>query len=172
MKKILIAVFASLVISSPVNAAVEVDPISFYTVADSVSTALKNTFVLGETPWLYVHIPDQYNGNSNWTPIVASLWNHGWTFGFDQVTGAKGDREFHLSLDNWGNKEKLGTWTINGGYAYWNDNCLIRQYGDERTTFTVVAQGPGTVTPEPISMALFGLGAGVLGLAGARRKRK
>lgn len=31
---------------------------------------------------------------------------------------------------------------------------------------------PITVTPEPVSMALFGLGAGVLGLAGARRRKK
>ena len=60
--------------------------------------------------------------------------------------------EFWLIPIDWNSIKAVGDWTIFGTYQY-NYFCVPVQQGSQKTTMTV--------TPEPVSMALFGLGADV-----------
>jgi hypothetical protein len=173
MKKILFVVFAfTLILSvSPAGADAPPDFIDIYTVDADGSTAAKSSYDISQTPWLYLHIPGQYNAGTDWTPIVGANWslnsdpNH---FSITMKSGVKTtDREFWLTPLNWNSIKSLGDWSIYAGYVYFNSTFTPQQ-----TSSGIQNGATLTITPEPISMALFGLGAGVLGLAGFRRRKK
>ncbi len=109
---------------------------------------------------LYMNAPNSWrSGNStNWFTDRAE--NDAAQVGATQ-TNAGGDAQaliYKLSQNEW-----LVAWE-DLNYANTNQGQSDHDYND--------AYLKVTVTPEPVSMALFGLGAGVLGVGRLRRKKK
>lgn len=194
MKKIFIVVLAIIAISPVGNAfavpAPDPDPVDVdwtnngttaaYTVESNGSTTAKNSFdLLTETPWIYVKLPAYTlldpNDKAKDTTLF-STWNIGSTPA--EATANASDSypatstpalAFWLSPSNWSSIKQVGAWSISG-----IDYAFIKA-GNAKQSGSFIGDGGAvsfSVTPEPISMALFGLGAGVLGLAGVRRKKK
>ena len=167
--------------TSQAQAAVEVDFIDNFTTAESANThqtpadpfanpTFQNVFDLSETPYLYLETPARDFPNPiSYQSTIFSKWY------FNSVekysTNGPGDlnqNEFFFTPPNWDTIKEPGLWAIDSSYELrplFNPSELTA-FGGSSTDFTVT--GP-TVTPEPVSMALFGLGAGALALS--RRKR-
>lgn len=134
----------------------------FYTVDSIGSTVEKNTFSLSETPFLFVKLPPV--NNERYGEVFTN-----WIFGSSvqdsaNTTGILGQEKFWLSPLNWSSIAQPGTWLIDGSYFIIKEsNDSLKKFGNTSYNFTV--------TPEPISMMLFGLGGAVLGLVGLRRKK-
>lgn len=164
MKKILI-ILAGLMFIAPLAfaAPVQEDFRKFYTVDSIGSIVEKNTFSLSETPYLFVKLPPVNNERygevfTNWIFGASVLGNA-------NETGVLGQEKFWLSPLNWNSITQPGTWLIDGGYfIIKQSNDSLKKFGNASYNFTV--------TPEPISMTLFGLGASVLGLSGLRKRKK
>jgi len=82
-----------------------------------------------------------------------------------EAAGASGVNDFRLTPPDWNTVKQPGLWTLNGFFDVFADvDHSLFKSGSDTYSFTV--------TPEPVSMALFGLGAGALGLASRFRKKK
>lgn len=193
MKKILIPAIAMLILATPAFAGTTYP--DDFTVADTYSengsATLDDVFNTsnGENPWLKLVLPTDITSYTNWANRdgkVDTTWYYGSTKMFDinenPSGAAKAKDTFWLSpsvgtLKNgpntvlWDNlKLNYGAWHIDATYE-WNLGGGNKIKGDASIPFSLTNVTASTVTPEPISMALFGLGAGVLGLAGIRRKK-
>ncbi len=157
-----------------------------FTVDGNGSTTAKTNFGWDETPWLYVLLPgystDSPSLKAN-TTLLQDKWNFGDRTAVDgnantsEAYGAtqtvSGDKlDFWVSPTNWTTIRQAGSWEIYDIFYQFKNGANLRQEGaftgnSGIVNFTV--NGP-TVTPEPVSMALFGIGAGALGLKRFRRK--
>ncbi len=118
---------------------------------------------ISESFGLYMNAPNSWrSGNTtNWFTDRAE--NDAAQFGATQ-TNAGGDPQaliYKLSQNEW-----LVAWE-DLNYANTLPGQSDHDYNDAYLKITST-----TVTPEPVSMALFGLGAGALGLKRLRRKKK
>lgn len=161
-KKVLSFVFVALFAASSAWA-VNADPTAGPYTTDNNSTVEKNVFTLDETPFAYIQF------NSDDLNLTKDLeldyrFKHGgtgstyWQSVSENLAGATGLLNYWNTLAEWDTVKQTGTWEIK---TFWNNPS--GSTGNQTYTFTV--------TPEPASMALFGLGAGLLGLAGFRRKQ-
>lgn len=122
-------------------------------------THKETTFEWNETPFVYLRLKDiDKKEDLN----ISYVWTHG----SDSYT--QNESYSHIAslknwqdLDIWNSVRATGLWTVSTSWGYLGKGCdLITR----TSTFSV--------TPEPFSMVLFGLGAGVLGLAKLRRKKQ
>ena len=124
-----------------------------YTTGSYGSTAIKTTFGWDEKPWLYLKFP----ASSDFVNNIYSTWTdpHG-------VTNSVGDTlsgsQVWLGFDTWNSIRTTGLWNVTANYSGYSGGPS----GSGATTFTV--------TPEPISSALFLFGGLVLA-AGYRKKK-
>lgn len=122
----------------------------FYTVSSSGSTVEQNDFSYDtDTPFLYVKLSDP--GLS----FKAAWWNDETGDSYFTSEGPNSDQESWLTLSNWHSVKEHGLWTVNGSFLY---SGVPLDAGSAQYQFTV--------SPEPISSALFLVG----GLALAGRK--
>lgn len=149
MKKMLIALImiSGLVLTSNAFASI---PDTFMT--DSSGSFVPRTeFSLSETPWLYLHLPD---AGLN---VVASWWQSpSLTYTF-AGTSPSTAQDIWISPSDWATIKTTGIWNVNAGYSY-----ATGETGARSASFTV--------TPEPISSALFLLGGGALALRTYRKR--
>ena len=151
INKLLVAGFVVFGVFLSINSAfAAID--SFYTTDSNGSTTAKSTFSLNETPWLYVKVSDAVKN------ITSTWWNDPNGNSYDASLPGSTATTKWLTLSDWNTVKTPGNWDINGSVFYRNGVCETAA-----TKFTV--------TPEPISTALFLLGGATLGL-GAYRKRK
>jgi hypothetical protein len=140
-----------------------------YTVASDNSTTEVTSFDIdGAAPWLYLRLPASPHASGN--SSVDSHWFFNPEVSEQFASGDPGDtdlqRDFWLPSDLvWDSNKAVGDWHIDASF-FWNGpgtgaNDVI---GNQTVNFTV--------TPEPVSVALFGMGAGALGLTRLRRKKK
>jgi hypothetical protein len=123
------------------------------------NTHKKTEFGWNETPFVYLQlkrIDKKEDLNINYV----------WTHGTDSYTQSEtysdiASLKSWQDLDIWNSVRAIGDWTVSASWGYAGKGCdMITR----TSTFNVV--------PEPVSLVLFGLGAGVLGLAQLRRKKK
>lgn len=181
MKKSLFVILAALLISTSAHAVSFFD--AFYTVDSNGSTTQKTEFdINGSAPWLYADLVGS-------TGIETGDFGPWLGFGWKPV-GAAGDYPIGIqgppSTDKiwlapseieWDSKKALGDWQIDS-YISGIDAIIIYGVGvgtiysfQGESAYFSVTNGV-TVTPEPASMALFGLGAGALALTRRRKKTK
>jgi hypothetical protein len=145
---------------------------------DGASWIDQDVFTLAQKPWLHISVPET-DFYQDWT---MSFWNYpapgASTFLSNNFSAYAeyekvGDSDIYLSFndDVWGALTKVGEWNISasttlftssGSPYYWT---TLKAYSWD-VDFTV------TNTPEPISSALFLLGAGALGLKTYRSRNK
>lgn len=136
----------------PVMAFAEISAEDLYTVDSNGSTTPKSVFGPDETPWLYMHLSGLDSGVQS---VGASWWIDSESNAHFEGTNPSTSSEYWFSPSNWDTIIKTGAWTINAAY-YASDS----KFDMGQTSFTV--------TPEPLSVSLFLLGAGALAL----RRRK
>lgn len=182
MKKTIAIAIAILALATPAFATAPQDLTQdfsnyAYTVTGNSSTTAQPDYNVGDTVWLYLGVPDASPSISGWVPSktnLTSTWIDPSSVSTPvNFTGGAGTYntadQYWLSL---GPVTAAGVWTINNiSYQFMPGTGGQKQHGiytGSAVNFNVNAP---TVTPEPISMALFGLGASVLGLAGVRRRK-
>ncbi len=165
MKKLLLIFLVSMFTFTGNSFAVTIDS---QTVDADNSLTAKSVFAWDETPWLHITLGGANGGHF---PNITSDWKFGGnTLGEADENGTADQANFWVSPLNWNSIRQTGLWTVDSAFQIIhksNGNNLGS--GTDSTTFTV-GEAP-TVTPEPVSMALFGLGAGALGLKRLRRKK-
>lgn len=164
MKKILFVLIALLFVSTSAFAE-NTDPVLGPYTTDNNSAVEKTTFGWNETPFTYLQFnSDNLNLNKDLGLDYRFKFNGTgstyWETRTETLTGETGLLDYWQSLTNWDSVKQVGTWEVK---TFWHNPGASN--GNSTYSFNVV-------TPEPISMALFGLGAGVLGLAGIRRRKK
>lgn len=125
---------------------------ALYTTDDDKSTVAKTTFDWDELPWLYLNVSGAagklLTASSTWTSPGGTPYVAG-----DELMGSKMWLAF---VSDWSSIRATGVWNIDANYSYSGGS------GTGSTTFTV--------TPEPLSSALFLFGGLVLA-AGYRKKK-
>ena len=141
----------------------------FFTVDSDGSTTEKDTFALSETPWAFGHVPGV--GANRHAAVQTDWFFNSVLMGEADLTGGSGVNDFWATPLNWDSIKQAGDWTLKGFFQVHedSDNSIFRT--GNNTYFFTVAPAP-TVTPEPVSVALFGLGAGALGIHSRLRKRQ
>ena len=125
---------------------------SFYTTGNTGDSVQKSTFAWDETPWLYIKLSNSIKH------FTSTWWNDPSGNSYDANLPTSNASTQWLSLPDWNSVKTTGKWEINGNAFY------PKGASDSATTNF-------TVTPEPISSALFLLG-GATFVLGAYRKRK
>ena len=125
------------------------------------NTHKETTFELkDETPFVYLrlkHLDKKEDLSINY------VWTHGTdTYKQTETYSDIASLKNWQSLDIWNSVRAVGDWTVITSWGYLGKGCDMIT---KTSRFSVV-------TPEPVSMILFGLGAGVLGLSRLRRKKK
>ena len=131
--------------------AVHADDFSVNPVGSDGSSTVKTIFGFDETPFLHLHLP------SNALNFTTSFWNAPSSASYFTSHGPSTDQDVWFSLVNWNTIREKGLWNVNAG-------VLFAQGGSasDQTSFTV--------TPEPMSAALFVVGGLTLALASRRKK--
>lgn len=161
MKKILsilgICVFLCLTKNAFAN-----DYTKIYTVGNSGSEVQKTTFGWDEKPWLFLDLPSAVY---DWAATVSTWsWSggaaHSTIPGTDLLNNVGNKVWLSFSDARWDSFKEQGSWLINP------ITILVSGY----TPTFIAGQTSCTVTPEPISCALFLLGGGALFAARKRKK--
>ena len=174
MKKMFFVLVTALLVSVNAYAASVFD--ALYSVSSSGSTVQVTEFdINGPKPWLYVKLP---SSPSSLFSSIGSDWlfNPQATIQFSVAGGQSSTAtDFWLSPSDtvWGSKESLGEWHVNSNFA-WISIQFAENGGIGVGRIDSAGNGVAnfTVVPEPGSIALFGIGAGALGLTRLRRKKK
>jgi len=118
----------------------------FKMVGSAGSTVEKTTFDWNETPYLYVKLPRigvYADINTDWLSPDTSIFESNKSVVLPGILDSKSQ---WISLEDWNDVKQIGTWTVSGTYGY----------------LLPCASGSGTasfvVTPEPVSLLLYGLG--------------
>lgn len=172
MKKVLALMAGLLLMSSPAFAILHADfADGKITASGSPDTTSVTTFdINGPAPWLYLLLPT--NSTTGRNSSVTANWFYGTEIAARFSTNDAGTTDTQSafwespSVGTWDTFKEVGDWHINANYLWVipgsgasND---FKSQNDKVLNFSV--------TPEPASMALFGLGAGALALT-RRRKR-
>ncbi len=139
-----------------------------YTVGDKYETTEKSVFGWDEKPWLYIKLPDiGYEFDK-----TKSFW---WDPKGDDDESDKhksnlikredSDNEMWLSF-------KDNTWLKIREVGEWEIKAKSKLFFPDNPNVTINGLAKCTVTPDPISSALFLLGAGALGSRSLLRKRR
>lgn len=188
MTKKAVSLFALAVLAvmaaTPALATVEMDFIDNFTTADSFNTGStpadpfanpvpQNVFDLTEIPYLYLETPaNNFLNPQTYGSTISAKWFFGGVEKYSTAgPGDMNQNEFFFTPDNWDTIKQVGLWTIDSSYELRPliNPSELTAFGGSSTQFTIITP---TVTPEPASMALFGLGAGALGLTRRFRKKK
>jgi len=160
---IIAVLFVMLAFTTPASADIT-DFLAIFTTDSYGSTTPKTSFGWNETPWLYVKL------TSAALNVTSSWWLNPSLNPLASVIESGARDEFWLTpVDQYGNSiwdsiKALGTWTINAEAHF----ATIPM--DKNTGSTIF-----TVTPEPVSSALFLIGGAALAgskLYRSNRKRK
>jgi len=123
-----------------------------------------------DDPWLYLKLPAAPTSGSPTHSSILTKWYY-----IDPVLGAvhKEDisggandlttLDFWFTPADWDTIKIKGEWKVDATYNWLNNGNAVKRTGTGSVHF---------LTPEPVSMSLFGLGAGVLGLTRLRKKKK
>ncbi len=163
MKKI-ISLFVLTILFVPAAFAVPAESNfpQFKTVDADGSTTVKNEFGWDETPWVY-GLTDAVSANRH-AHVQTEWYFNSSLLGTANEDGPNQQNTFWFTPLNWNSIKQAGVWTVKGYFQVDDAPHTLFKSGADQHTFTV--------TPEPISMALFGLGAGALGLKRMRRKKQ
>ncbi len=123
-----------------------------YTVNEIGSTKPKDTFSLNETPYLYMHLPEE--GYS----VAVTFWLSPSNNISYESTGLLTEQDIWITPSNWENHKEIGKWQINAGALY--------SLGTGYTASTSF-----NVTPEPLAMILFLIGGAPVAMGILKRKR-
>ncbi|NTV30088.1 MAG: hypothetical protein HGA80_08425 [Candidatus Omnitrophica bacterium] len=123
----------------------------------NTSAAEKTSYDLSETPYLYVHLSSAMDVN------LMTFWGnfddgHN-TATFTPSTGS--GQDFFLTPTDWTTQKSLGNWDVFGSYKT-QQNIPCDTCGT--TSFVV--------TPEPMSMVLYGMGGLPLAAHFLRRRKQ
>ncbi len=159
-KRTLLATVSVLLISlSFISASFAIDDLSILMVTDNGSTTPQpgSTYSWTQAPWLYLQLP------STVFSYTITWWNLSGipTYSSVLTTNDEGNTETWNSLADWfnvGGSRHEGLWNIRALYSSGGTDII------KETTFTV--------TPEPISSALFLIGGVGLAAWQIRRKKK
>ena len=129
------------------------------------SKSAQSSFGWNETPWLHLYLCDPGSWNISGT-FWASPSNE---YYLTASSGASQDiwlsldsgEDFYRNTVTWDNVKELGLWNLKGVYASTLNGC---------TGGNCCYTTSFTVTPEPVSSALFLIGS--LSLAGVAYKRR
>ena len=128
----------------------------------SPDTTPQTTFGWNETPFVYLELSGINPGR---TLNLQNIWKYGGSVEDTQTFTSTGS-----SLTDW---RGLSNWLGTGlGSRKAGDWTVETTWGYNGSKYTTTAKNAFSVTPEPVSLVLFGLGAGVLGLSRLRRKKK
>ncbi|NTV29158.1 MAG: hypothetical protein HGA80_03650 [Candidatus Omnitrophica bacterium] len=123
----------------------------------------QTTFSLNETPWVYVKIANKKDKvSTEWLNQLDKTFVTKWT-----SVNKKG--EAWISLAAWNSindKNKIGTWTISGFIGE------ATRHGYKINDKICPAEASFVVTPEPISMVLYGMGGLPLAAHFLRRRKQ
>ena len=125
---------------------------STYTVGSSGSTTAKTTFGLNETPFLYMKLPDDK------VNFASSFWHAPDSMVYFASQGPGSTAERWISLTSWDTVKKVGDWSIDSNVFY-------------SSGVTATSAASFTVTPEPLSTALFLVGGVPIALNLYRRRK-
>lgn len=110
----------------------------------------------GQIPFLYVQVdPSVLKNNLKIKTIWQSPEFH--AYNIKDIANYKG--EAWITLVNWNKKNRHGEWEVEGVYKY-------------KGQFSPEASASFVVTPEPLSMVLFGLGGLPIAARVLRRKQQ
>ncbi len=143
------ALVAALVLGASVVA--HADSLSVNPVDADGSTTIKNIFSFDETPYIHLHLPGVGLN------FAGSFWNSPTNLNHFASHGPSTDQDIWFSLTNWNTVREQGNWGVIANF--FSSQGLS---GSDQTSFTV--------TPEPLSAALFVVGG--LTLAAATRRKK
>lgn len=138
----------------PILSFADIPDTDLYTVGSDGSTIQKTTFGLDETPWLYMHLPDL--GGS--LAAEATWWTAPDSSSYYAGTAPSGNQDVWITPSGWDSVKQTGTWNI--------DALYFTSAGKLES-----GQANFTVTPEPVSVTLFLLGAGGMLLQRSKRKK-
>jgi len=131
----------------------------FKMVGSSGSTVEQTVFGWDETPYLYVKLPRvgvYADIETDWFSPEASSYEADKAVVLPGILGSKSQ---WISLSNWNDVKQVGTWNVSGAYEY----LLPCSTGEGVASFVV--------TPEPVSLLLYGLGGLPLAAHLTRRKK-
>lgn len=161
MKKVLslvlgISVFLFASMTNFAFASVDANGVSLF-ITDNGSTTSKTTFDLSETPYLYVSFPGSFS--ALWKS-ADGLWNDPDGLLKGSTTDPFAGMNNWYTISNWNSVKKAGLWEVDTSYLV--TDFFDEKNGGEKLNFSV--------TPEPISSALFLLGGGALALRSFRKR--
>ncbi len=142
---------------SKAQAESEIDPfVNIYTVAEGFGDeVLQDTFSLDETPYLFVEFADALDSDF----IHGDYYPQSGDFlGSTSVTDIGISTKFWFNLEDWDSNKSQGIWQID------TDLSFGETAGHSAPTSF-------TVTPEPISTALFLIGGAPIALSLYRRRK-
>ena len=174
-------ILAAFLAPTNVYATVELDFIDNFTTTESANThqtpadpfanpVFQDIFGWDETPYLYLETPQRNIQNHFFdNAFVSTKWFFNSQEKFSSTGfGDMNQNEFFYTPPDWTSIRQLGLWTIESSYELRPQFTPgeLTAFGEGSTQFTVSAP---TVTPEPATMVLFGLGGAALALARKRR---
>lgn len=143
----------------------KVEYAQIYTVGAQGNDEAKSVFGLGEKPWLYLQLPNgthQYN-----TDTTFSEWN----LGGDSFYPSLLEDSYYREGNNIWIAFSDANWSVNKAVGEWEIDALTVLYKDGKPKKSVLGMTNFTVTPEPVSVCLFLLGAGGMFVRRLRKEK-